>query len=198
MEQSPNPLEGHARFGNIVEALARMEKRDAFAAWDGHGYRCVRDTYANGTDLVSGAGTVRNGGRFTRRGGFATVYAATEPLLAVAETLAAYSKRHREPWQIAPLVIVAVKVRLDRVLDLTVRGNRFFLMAKREELVGEDWKAANDAGQESLCQAIGRAAHGVKVQALLVPSRLREDGTNIVLFPDLIDEADRRVLRLGE
>lgn len=186
MVTKPGGLTDHARYQAIRGAIGQLEGDGALGSWSGHGYRCVRVKYAMGDDLMSGAGSAQHGGRFTRPGGSATVYAATDVLLAVAETLANYARQQRQPWQVSPLVIVAVEARLERVLDLTTEVNRGFVGLRAEELANEDWQASNDSGGESLCQAVGRAAHDAGVEGLLVPSRLREGGANIVLFPDLV------------
>ncbi len=193
MGKTPGGHRADPQYESLLAVIGRMWHTGSLCGWSGHGYRCVRMKYAMGDDLMSGAGSVRHGGRFTRPGGSATVYAATDALLAVAEALENYGRQSRQPWQVSPLVIVAVKTRLKRVLDLTSDTHQRMVGLTAELLATEDWQAANDAGVESLCQATGRAAHETGVEALLVPSRLREGGVNLVLFPDLVPE-DRRVL----
>ncbi|MGZ4963534.1 MAG: RES family NAD+ phosphorylase [Limisphaerales bacterium] len=62
-------------------------------------------------------------------------------------------------------------------------------------LLSEDWHEANDAGCESMSQALGRAAHDRGADALLVPSSRVKGSTNLVFFPEsLIDEASAEVL----
>ncbi len=72
---------------------------------------------------------------------------------------------------------------LTRVLDLTDAKLRRKLKAKRSDLTSDDWRAANARGEESLTQAMGRAAHEARFQAVYVPSARVRKGGNLVVFP---------------
>ena len=46
-----------------------------------------------------------------------------------------------------------------------------------------DWKAAQASGQEPLPQAVGCAMIAGSIEAILIPSAQRREGTNLVVFP---------------
>jgi len=55
-------------------------------------------------------------------------------------------------------------------------------------MVTEDWIGAQNANQESLTQAIGRAAHAAGLEAVLVPSSAFKTGKNLVWFPENLEQ----------
>jgi hypothetical protein len=57
-----------------------------------------------------------------------------------------------------PRVLVSLRVVLQRVLNLADPQGRRCLGVTRAQLVGEDWRAANQEGRETRTQAIGRLA----------------------------------------
>ena len=80
--------------------------------------------------------------------------------------------------------MVAVQVTLHEVLDLNPRGLSRRLRVSRRRMVDEDWHARQQAGEEALTQAIGRAAHAVGIEGLLVPCAVESQAVILVVFPD--------------
>jgi RES domain-containing protein len=78
---------------------------------------------------------------------------------------------------------VAVDLRLQVVLDLRNPQVLRRLGVLDREFLTADWLASQDAGEESLTQAIGRLAWEEKFEGILVPSAREPDGTNLALFP---------------
>jgi hypothetical protein len=72
--------------------------------------------------MITGAGSMKSGGRFNAAGRFPAVYGSTTPELAMIESLA-YQRRAGLPVQRAmPLVFKAISVRVERQLNLTESG----------------------------------------------------------------------------
>jgi RES domain-containing protein len=85
---------------------------------------------------------------------------------------------------IRPRVLAGATAKLQAVFDLTDPDIRQSIGFSFQELVGEDWRAIQDDGEESWTQAIGRGARTAGFEALLVPSARCNDGRNMVVFPN--------------
>ena len=57
-----------------------------------------------------------------------------------------------------PRVMVSVRVRLERVLDVTNGSIRSSLRLSEARLVREPWRLRQESGEEALTQAVGRVA----------------------------------------
>ena len=79
-----------------------------------------------------------------------------------------------------PRTIVAVDVRFAMVLDLTDGTIRRTLGVSATRMRGDDWRKLNRNGNESLTQAIGRAAYESNLEGLIVPAC--DGGKNAVCF----------------
>src|SRR5207302_1354137 len=88
--------------------------------WEGAFYRASTPEYANRHDLLAGVGSCKAGGRWNFPGAFNAVYGCLEPETAMAESLANYREFGIPVSQAMPLVFVAVVVRVQAVLDLTL------------------------------------------------------------------------------
>jgi hypothetical protein len=82
-----------------------------------------------------------------------------------------------------PLVLVTVSATLHQVLDLTDGAVRRTLRVSQQRLCAEPWWIRQEAGEEALTQAIGRAAYSVGFEGLRVPCAVSKDGVNLVVFP---------------
>jgi hypothetical protein len=86
-----------------------------------------------------------------------------------------------------PKIVVGMHVKLSKVIDLTklkrskIAGD-FWL----DELLAEDWRKLNSAGQESQSQAFGRAAHDLGAEAVIAPSARLPGEKNLIFFPESI------------
>jgi hypothetical protein len=89
--------------------------------------------------------------------------------------------------QALPLVFKAIQVEVERLLDLTDVTVLTALGVTADKLLTEKWWLARLRGEESLTQAVGRAAHAHRIQALRVASaHSAAHGYNILLLPDHI------------
>ncbi len=101
--------------------------------WQGNVCRSSSLRYANAKDLVTGEGARKNGGRFNPKGSFPVLYNAVEPETAVAEALADRRRRGLPDADGLPMLLVALRVNLREILDLTdsrVRRHRDLLGAR--------------------------------------------------------------------
>jgi RES domain-containing protein len=178
-------------------ALERCNSRAI--RWFGVVYRSASPRYANKGDLLTGVGSKRAGARWNPPRSFPTVYASLDPHTALDEVLAHF-RHYGIPIESAmPRVTVSVRVRLGRVLDLTDGKTRSVLRVSARRMLGEPWREEQAAGREALTQALGRLAHELGWEALLVPSAARREGANLVLFPDnLSHESALEIINVGE
>ncbi len=152
--------------------------------WRGAAYRVTTLDYPNEQSILSGAGSWRWGGRWNAPGSFRAVYGSTSDLVAVAESRATAEYAGIPHVFRTPRLLVAIEFDLARVLDLTVPKNQVALGISSEELDQEDWRKIQAEGDESLTQAIGRAAFESGANALLVPSAKVPNGINVAYFPE--------------
>lgn len=167
-------------------------------SWAGVMYRTSGIDYSNSRDLLNGMGSKLHGARWTPKGAFPTVYGSLDPQAALLETLGTgghygipYEKR-------MPLVMVAVDVKVERLLDLTLPDVRKTLRISQDRMLAEDWEAKQRAGDEALTQAVARLARDLGVQTLLVPSARLKGPKNLVLFPDLIRKGALKIQNVGK
>lgn len=104
----------------------------------------------------------------------------------MAETLQRYRNAGIPIERAMPKIFVALRVSVSVSLDLTKIDIEQVFGFPLDELLHEDWRLQHDRHIDSLGQAIGRAAFGHGIEALLVPSAADSAGTNIVLFPDVL------------
>lgn len=156
-------------------------------------FRCAEPTYATKDDLLTGEGSRINGGRWNPPSSFATVYTAFSDATALAEAKANHLYYGLDPADALPRVIVAVNIRLARVLDLTDGVIRKSLAVSGTKMRNDDWRTLNRRGAESLTQAIGRAAYQSGLEALIVPAC--DGGKNLVWFPGNMRRASTATIR---
>jgi RES domain len=107
---------------------------------------------------LTGAGSRGAGGRWNPLGSFATVYASLDIYTAADEVLASHRYYHLPEPTAFPKIMASVSVQLQHVLNLTIGEVRRTLRVGDKRIREDDWRAQQDAGNESLTQAIGRAA----------------------------------------
>jgi RES domain-containing protein len=169
----------HSAYDTLRRALADA----AVAPWSGVLFRFATPRYATSADLVTGAGAQKWGGRWNAPGTFPVVYGSLTPEVALAETFHV-SRRYGLPdAEVTPRVLTAVRVSVTRAIDLTVSAHQRALGAGAGQLVEEPWRQRNQEGAEALTQVVGRAAHDLGAQAMLVPSAVVRDGQNLLVFP---------------
>lgn len=171
----------HSRSDEFAAELTRCLARAQ--AWDGTIYRFVTMPYANCADLLSGAGSRHNGGRWNPPGRFNVIYGSLDPQTAIAESLGTYSAFGVSAEKARPRAFVAVLLKLQNVLDLTSAAVARALGVDFTLLANEDWQRLQDSDEEATTQALGRICFDLRLEAVLVPSFRKPDGVNIVLFP---------------
>lgn len=170
---------------------------DRARPWTGTIFRSAPPKWAAARDILGGVGSMKSGARFNAPGSFPAIYGSTTPELAMIESLA-YQRRANVPVEQAlPLVFKAVSVEVARLLDLSDAAVLVDLGVTLEALRTEAWWLARARGEESLTQAVGRAAHAQAIQAILFASaHSLEYGHNVIVLPDHIRAPSRlRVLR---
>jgi RES domain-containing protein len=119
------------------------------------------------------------------------VYASRDEVTALDEARQQNLRQQVPLWMALPLVVTALEVDLEPLLDLTEGKMRRTIRISRERVVAEPWWRLQDLGQESLTQAIGRLARDNAFVGLVVPSAARPHGVNIVIFPDRLTANNR-------
>jgi len=152
--------------------------------WSGVIYRSPRLKYTRRSALLSGKGSFEHGGRWNTPGSFAAVYGSLTPDTALKEALATAAYYGLQNHTLFPRGIVAVKVKLHNLFDLTSGIIRKHLLISQNRMLNADWRMEQHKGREALSQAVGRAAYRLGFEALAVPSKADPSGTNLVIFPD--------------
>jgi RES domain-containing protein len=185
----PNPRQ-EAFFAQL-----KASKRP-LCGWEGIAFRATPLPHANAVKLLDGKGSLKSGGRWSAAGTFPAVNLSTSQETAVKESSASFTYYNFAPSDVRPKVLVGVRLRLSKVLDLVdPRGLRMLPWLVLEELLAEDWRKVNDAGHEAQSQALGRAAHDLGAEGVLAPSARVPGGINIVCFPDsLVSQSQMKIL----
>ena len=191
MQVKPN-----ARYEVFLTEFKRIKR--PFEKWRGIAFRATPLPYAAAAKLLNGLGSFKFGGRWSAAGAFPAVNASLAPETAVNESGASFTYYNFSLSDVRPKVLVAVRLNLAMVLNLTVEGticSRPWL--KLDELLAEDWRKINDRGYESESQALGRAAHEAGAEAILIPSARVRGDINLVYFPKSLSKLSK-VEILGE
>jgi RES domain-containing protein len=149
-------------------------------------YRVASVRRSNPSDLIAGVGSQLTGGRWTPPGAFRAVYASRDEATALDEARQQDLRQGVPPWMALPLVLTAIEVDLEPVLDLTDSRVRRTLRVSQARLLNEPWWLLQDQRLEALTQALGRVAREQGFVALLTPSVARSRGINVVIYPDRI------------
>lgn len=180
MKVKPNP-----RYEIFFTELKKTKRR--FAKWHGVAFRAAPLAFARITKLLDGMGSLRFGGRWSAAGTFCAVNLSLTQETAIDESGAKFSYYNFAAPDVNPKVLVGVRLKLGKVIDLTnPHGISKQVWLQLDELLAEDWRKVNDAGHESQTQGFGRAAHDVGAEALLVPSARIPGGVNLVYFPESV------------
>ena len=170
----------HPRFSDLLRVIKAA--RPHIVPWEGRVYRAVELAWARPDYLTSGEGTHQHGGRWMHAGIVPVVHGALTEALAVKESRRAFAYYGILKPRSNPRVSVEIEVRLGLVLNLCPVENVFSYLTK-DELLLEDWEKVNGKGQETLAQAIGRAAWKSGLEGLLVPSARDKRSRNLIWFP---------------
>lgn len=190
-DPDPGQLAPHPDSDRLGRALGRCTA--LLRPWSGVMYRTTGIEYANRSDLLSGLGSKLHGARWTPKGGFPAVYGSLDPQAALLESLGTGGRYGIAYEQRMPLVMVAVDVEVERMLDLTLPGVRKTLRVSRERMLEEDWETRQGAGEEALTQAVARLTLAAGIQAIFVPSARFEGANNLVIFPETLPEGALKI-----
>lgn len=142
------------------------------ASYEGEGYRQQVPEY----DPFSGEGARRRGGRFNPPDSFPVLYLCSTRACAVAEFYRAGSRLAIGAEGLLPRHLFRYRIRLDQVVDLTVRENIELLGISDADLVGEDL---------SITRAIGESAQTLGMQAVRSFSATRRDDVFAVFLQNI-------------
>ena len=158
-------------------------------------YRVAGPRHTTAAEIVSGVGAFKVGGRWNAAEAMNAVYVSTDAAVAMDEALEHGRYRRLPQYLGMPKVIVSVDVSVQAVVDLTDARVNGTMPISLADLMAEDWRAVMDGGDEASAQAAGRAAFEVGLGGLIVPSKARPGGVNVVVFPDRLTAADRLTVR---
>jgi RES domain-containing protein len=124
------------------------------------------------------------GGRWNPVDEMKVVYLSREPETGLTESLEHFRYHGLPISQALPKVLVAVALRVDRLLDPTDPSVVDGLPIPMAELLAEDWRAVMASRKEAGPQAMGWAAFAAGIQAVAVPSKPAPGGVNLLVFPE--------------
>ena len=163
---------------------------DQAVSLEGRIYRSATPKYANSSDLLTGEGSKKFGGRWNPVG-LAAVYGSFTPQTALEETLA-HSRYYNLPVHAAmPRTFVAIEFSVQKVLDLTNGRIRQALAVSEKRLLGCDWRREMARGKTAISQQVGAAAAAAGFEALLVRSAAADTGENLVIFVEILAHRSR-------
>lgn len=169
--------------GSLKQKLA--DALNQATAFEGICFRSVPQRFANLRDVLSERGSLLFGGRYNYVGLFGALYLSCDIHTCIEEVIRSFDMNELEIAHRLPRTVVAIRVRLNLVLDLINAAIRRRLRLKKADLY-EDWEySQNVLDSESLTQQIGRYARDAHFEALCAPSCLVE-GRNLVVFPDRV------------
>lgn len=169
------------RIANLAAAAIRFRQKI---------YRSAAPKYATTSDLLTGEGARRFGGRWNTAG-VAAIYGSLTPQCALEETLA-HARYYGLPINTSmPRTFVAIEARLSQVLDLTDGSMRQSLRISERRLLECDWRADCTVGRVPITQQVGQFAALAGLEAILVRSAADVSGLNLVVFPENLRSTSR-------
>ena len=173
MSKPPNRLTLHRRI-EACEAYSEPLRGIAF--------RSVAMAHANESDIISGTGAARFGGRWNPRG-VRAIYASLDPITAAEESYQRFANYGISSSRIKPRAFVGLRLELCKTLSLTDARIRRKLGFSLRDLVNENWLSIQESGNEAWTQTVGRCCHDLGMEAMICPSAASRNGSNIVIFP---------------
>jgi RES domain-containing protein len=196
-------VQGRASFGAEASGVVTLEQLKtrltrllpSATAFEEIVYRSSTPEYARESDLLTGEGSRRNGGRWNPIG-ITAVYASLTPETAMAETLA-HNRYYGIPIEDAmPRTFVAMEARLQAVIDFRLGSIRQRVQVSLDRILSVDWRSEVRVGREPITQTIGRAASEIGLEGIIVPSAVDPNGHNLLVFPENLQSGSEiRVLR---
>ena len=125
---------------------------------------------------MSGRGAARRGGRFNPPG-VNTIYLGQPDAVCLAEYQNMLDDQGLTRTRPGAFLLHTMQVRELEVLDLTQEVVRDRVSLSLDDVIGDS---------HDPCQAVGRAAHYLKIEGIVAPSA-RADGLVIAVFEDQVD-----------
>jgi RES domain-containing protein len=176
-------MDAHPDFGKFAARLVAIGA-NFDAGFDGDLFRFIHPKFSKAADIVSGVGALHAAGRWNLPGASRLSYTALAPQTALAEALAHVNYYRLPVAQALPRVLVALRLKAKRVLDLRDGKARQALVLSQDTIRKLDWRAENQHGSEAMTQAWGRALADVGFEAVIVPSAAEAGGANVLVFPE--------------
>ena len=159
-----------------------LAHRSMSRAVNGKYFRVAGPRHTSAAAIVSGIGGYMANGRWCRRRITRLLYLSEAPETAMAESNE-HARHYNLPlWEQMPKVTVAIRIEAGAVLDLVDPVLGAALPFELASLMDADWRVDNSRGEESLTQALGRAAFAAGFDGLRVPSKPDPKGVNLVVF----------------
>lgn len=154
-------------------------------------FRNVAVKYSAPDQALSTVGSQIIGGRYNFIGAFGVLYLSCDLHICLEETTHANRDGNLAAANALPRVMVAIEVRLTKVLDLTDPLIQSALGITEQTLTGTDWERIQEEEQrEAITQGIGRLAREIGFEAILVPSAVYP-GKNLNVFIDKLESSSR-------
>lgn len=154
-------------------------------------------------DPLWSGGASKRGARFTPRGGFKSIYLATDPITALLEVSLVFQNPNAPAFTMAtpPWVIFAVDGVVTETLDLCDASIQSALNTNLQELTG-DWSYSqslflNNQGPIPPTQVLGQAAYDSgMITGIRYPSAKQPQSSCLLVFPDRLVMNRQNYLRV--
>jgi RES domain-containing protein len=166
----------HPDFNKILRSLRHcpLESIDQIV------FRSVASTYVDSIKLLTGNGSIKQGGRWNTIGSFRVIYTSFDDHTALEESKAKFKAYGFSGPKVESRKIVPLHVRLARVIK--IESIAPILGVTVQSIITHDWRTIQDGGHESFTQAIGRVSYQLKIQAIRCPSDRFANGINLTLI----------------
>ena len=132
---------------------------------------------------LSAVGSILTGGRYNPKGLFEVLYLAENPDTTLREVGFGSSVQAKFAAQpLNPYLLLSVRFNLQHITDISQPSQWAALRTNRDQLT-TSWREVQAKGELPLTQALGIAARGLGLEALLVLSAT-DGNTNLAVFPD--------------
>ena len=180
----------HPEYERILAAAVRLFNSGVGVQYQGTVFRAANPRYAALPDLISGQGSKLSGSRWNPPGSLRVLHTSDSPESAISESLENY--RHfgiPVPGDLH-IVVRALHVDIEQVLDLCDGSIRHALRVSEDRMLAANWRSENARGNETISQAVGSAAAAAGFRGLLAPSAAVAKTTNTVVFVDAMGPRD--------
>lgn len=144
-------------------------------------YRIIRVDFIQ--DPLGAFGSKKTGGRYNLKGKHEVLYLASEPDLALKESLPGFSVKF------PPSILFTVETRLASVIDLTSAEVREGLGVTAENLLTPWRHAQNMLGKEAITQRLGRLIRASRrFEAIVYPSHVDPNRSNLGILMDRLKQ----------